>query len=180
LNQKYRDDARVVVVSKAVGRVAGTAQMMVSQAHTISSMSPSWVNAVRSSGRFVDYEWGRTQEVNVMTLDALIETFGRPAFCKIDVEGYECDVLAGLSSAIPVLSFEFTPELAEVGTACIDRLAGLGDYEFNFDVGESMHLRLANWVGPTQIKQQLKAFETDQFGDIYARVVGRAILSHPE
>jgi hypothetical protein len=143
-------------------------------------MSPRWVNAVRSSGRFANYEWGRTQDVTVITLDELIATFGRPAFCKIDVEGSEQDVLAGLSSSIPALSFEFTPEMAEVGTACIDRLAGLGDYEFNYDLGESMHLRLANWVGPREIKQQLKALDADEFGDIYARTVGRANLSDPE
>jgi FkbM family methyltransferase len=170
LNQKYRGDARVVVVSKALGRMAGMAQMMVSQAHTISSISRPWVDAVTSSGRFADYEWGHRQDVTVITLDELIATFGQPAFCKIDVEGSEADVLAGLSSSIPALSFEFIPEMAEAALACIDRLLELGNFEFNYDLSESMHLQLASWVGREEIKARLEALKGDEFGDIYARI----------
>jgi len=167
LNRKYRNNERVVVVSKALGRVAGNAQMMVSGAHTISSMSRPWIEAVRSSGRFADYEWGRSEDVSVITLDELIVQFGVPAFCKIDVEGFELEVLAGLSSPIPALSFEFVPERVEAALACIDRLVELGSYEFNYDIDELMNLRLPSWVGPEDIKARVRALE--KFGDIYAR-----------
>jgi len=44
----------------------------------------------------------------MVTLDAAtIETFGKPFYCKIDVEGWELDVLKGLSQPIPLISFEF-------------------------------------------------------------------------
>jgi FkbM family methyltransferase len=169
LNRKYGTNPHVVVVAKALGSQAGIAPMMVSEAHTISSLSTRWVDAVRSSGRFGDHAWERREQVTVTTLDDLVAEFGLPAFCKIDVEGFESEVLSGLSSPIRVLSFEFTPELAEAGFACIDRLATLGDVEFNYDIGESMHLQLANWIGPEETKARLQALEPNLFSDIYAR-----------
>lgn len=175
LNRKYANDQRVVVVPKAAGRAAGMAQMMLSQADTISSMSSRWVDAVRSSGRFANYEWQGREQVTVTTLDDLIAQFGRPTFCKIDVEGFESEVIAGLSEPIPALSFEFTPELADAAFACIDRLAKLGEVEFNYDLNDSMHLQLTTWAGPEDIKARLRALDTRQFGDIYARFV-----RHPE
>jgi len=35
------------------------------------------------------------------------DEYGLPHFCKIDVEGFEEQALAGLSRPLPVLSFEF-------------------------------------------------------------------------
>jgi hypothetical protein len=57
------------------------------------------------------------------TLDELISAHGSPAFCKIDVEGYEAEVLAALSQPIAALSFEFTPEVRAVALECVDRLS---------------------------------------------------------
>ena len=46
--------------------------------------------------------------VPVTTLDALIERHGVPSFVKVDAEGFEEEVLQGLSRSIKALSFEFT------------------------------------------------------------------------
>ena len=48
-----------------------------------------------------------TFEVPVVTLDAAIEHYGVPAYCKIDVEGWEFEVLRGLSQAVDLISLEF-------------------------------------------------------------------------
>ncbi|GAB4091730.1 class I SAM-dependent methyltransferase [Flaviaesturariibacter terrae] len=57
-------------------------------------------------------------EVTVTTLDELILEYGRPSFIKIDVEGYELEVIRGLSVPVPFLSLEclfpeFRAELRE-------------------------------------------------------------------
>lgn len=46
--------------------------------------------------------------VNAVTLDSLIEIYGKPKYIKIDVEGYEHKVLGGLSQKIDFVSLEFT------------------------------------------------------------------------
>ena len=69
------------------------------------SGSAACARAVASGG-----EWADHAVVPVTTLDALIDRYGLPAFCKIDVEGFEEAVVRGLSRPIPSVSFEFTPE----------------------------------------------------------------------
>ncbi len=169
LQARFDKNPNVSIVPKALGRAAGTAELMVSEADTISSMSSHWVDAVRSSGRFASYQWNERETVVVTSLDTLIGEFGRPAFCKIDVEGFELEVLSGLSSPVPALSFEFTPEVLDTALASVDRLSSLGAAEFNYSLGESMRLQLPRWTNADNLKSILRGGDVKQFGDVYAR-----------
>ena len=64
-----------------------------------------FVAAARGAAGWEDQRWTRTVEAPMTTVDALIARHGLPRFIKIDVEGYEAEVLTGLSrrSAGPVL-----------------------------------------------------------------------------
>lgn len=114
--------------------------------------------------------------VEVTTLDALIKEFGMPSYIKIDVEGYELEVIKGLCSAIPLVSFEFTPELLDVTHECIACLAQLGDIECNYSLGESsFEFNLPNWVTPMELGKELETIRDDitQFGDVFIRTRSR-------
>ena len=167
----FRGDGRVVLVGKALGREEGRAEIHISAAHTISSMSPRWIEAVQESGRFSQYSWDRTEEVAVTTLDRLIADFGVPDFIKIDVEGFEDQVVAGLSRPVPMLSLEFTPERLEPVMAAVDHLSGLGPVEANYSLEESMVFALQEWVDADRIKGILAGLDRQVFGDIYIRSV---------
>lgn len=169
LQRHYGSDSRVILVPQALGRQPGEAEMLVSDAHTISSMSRDWINRVEASGRFGSHRWTSRVSVPVTTLDALIEEHGVPAFCKIDVEGYEAEVVAGLSRALPCVSFEFTPEVMETAYACVDRLGELGTTAFNYSLGETMELALPHWVDRVEMAETLRRLEeSSTFGDVYA------------
>ena len=104
------------------------------------------------------------------TLDDLIARFGEPAFCKIDVEGYELEVLRGLSRPVSALSFEYVPAAQALARACVERLPQLGEYEFNCTAGEEHRWRFDQWLAG----EQIMAFLANQpiesaSGDIYAR-----------
>jgi FkbM family methyltransferase len=173
LRKKYVGQPRVVVVGKALGRRPGLGELMLSPAHTLSSMSEDWIKTVTSSGRFRGFQahsWKRSTTVPITTLDDLIGEFGVPAFCKIDVEGYEAEVLRGLSHPIPALSFEFAPEFMAGTRECLRILANLGPCDFNYSLGESMSLALPKWTTVDGISEALMVLsDRNVFGDIYAR-----------
>lgn len=161
----------LTVEQKALGAVRGHAEILVSNATVLSSLSREWVQAVAASGRFKDYTWHKKAIVPVTTIDALITKYGVPSFIKIDVEGYEYEVLQGLSAPVRTISVEFTPELIESTFRCLDYLATLGRTSLNYSLGESMILALDHWVTASELRRVLETFkyDTEIFGDVYIR-----------
>lgn len=147
----------------------GELTLHVSSNTAISSMAPDWMNALKGRDGWEQFRWDTTQTVPVTTLDALIAQHGRPAFVKIDVEGFELPVLQGLTSPVKALSFEYTPEYLSATRACIDLLMRSGPYRFNFSVKESMEYALPDWASPADLWEGLiNTPVKNRSGDIYA------------
>jgi hypothetical protein len=110
--------------------------------------------------------------VPVTTLDLLIDRYGMPAFCKIDTEGYDLEVLRGLSKPLHALSFEYVPPALDLVELCLRRLSDLGAYEYNWSPGESMAMHWSGWVDARTLSDYLTAFPRQgNPGDVYARLV---------
>ena len=109
------------------------------------------------------------------TLDILIEKFGVPKFIKIDVEGYELEVLKGLSHSIHLISFEYTvPEQIDKVIDCINQIEKHNSkIECNFSRGESMSLEFNKWLSSIEFKNFVSSpeFISTGFGDIYIRKI---------
>lgn len=175
LRRLTRRRGDVTVLAVAAGAEPGRAELAFSPANpTVSSMSRSWRERVRESNPgFNRVRWTGLRLVEVTTLDQLIARYGRPAFCKIDVEGYEARVLAGLSQPLPGLSVEFVSGALDECRACVDRLESLGEYVFNAVAGESRSWRWAEWRPAPAVRDWLDAgAEGLTSGDLYARQVG--------
>jgi FkbM family methyltransferase len=168
----YADDASVMLREMACGERAGRVVLNVNSANpTVSSVSAAFIAAADGAGGWEGQVWDRTTEVPCTTLDALIAQFGCPAFTKIDVEGYEHAVLAGLSRALPALSFEFTTIQREGALACLERLASLGAYGFDVALGESQRLTFGRWVSREEMERHLADLpHTANSGDVYCVV----------
>lgn len=179
LEKKYGSNKRVILVKKAISDKQGEEELMISDSHTLSSMSKEWINSIKSSDMFFvstqAFSWQKTAKVRVTTLNHLIKEYGKPAFLKIDVEGYEYKVLKSLSEPIKVISFEFTPTQVFILSAIniVKHLASIGEVKFNYSFGESISLVLNEWVGPDEISNILLNLpkKTPISGDIYARFI---------
>ena len=171
----YGRDRRVTVVPKAIGARAGTARLAVSSATpTVSSMSPDWIESVTADHRFSRIRWDRSIDVDVVTLDDLVAAHGEPAFCKIDVEGFEVQVLSGLSRPLRALSFEYLPPAHDDALTALGLIKELGDYRYNYSPIETMHLAAEQWLSAAELIGLLETYRPlGRSGDVYARAVAR-------
>ena len=171
LRKKFSGNHNVHVVNKALDKTVGKKELFIDRSHTLSSMAKDWISSVKNSGRFSSHTWDDKVVVETTTLDLLIEKYGKPVFCKIDVEGSEFEVLQGLSQPVNMLSFEFISEFIEPVLNCVHYLSQLGPAEFNYSLAEAMSFTLPNWVDSHGIKTILTTMDKDlsNFGDIYAR-----------
>ena len=172
LRRWFGDDPNIFLIEQAVGAEPGQQTMLVSRrSPTVTTLSPAWIATVQRAQTWESTRWETSISVPVTTLDDLIAQYGEPAFCKIDVEGYELEVLSGLSRPLRCLSFEYIPAAVDFAVACIDRLRDLGVYEFNSSSGESLQLSSVDWVDGARLASWLKTLPADASpGDVYARL----------
>lgn len=170
LQRLYGRSPHITLLDQAIGSAPGKATLHISQrTPTVSTLSRAWMQAVQQDDGFAAVAWNTAVTVPVVTLDDLIGRYGRPAFCKIDVEGFELEALRGLSSPIPALSFEYIPSVPEVAFGCLDRLQQLGSYRFNYAPGESHRLQTGQWLAPNEMRHFLQQLPPqDGSGDVYA------------
>lgn len=170
LKRRFGDHPRVTLVAAALGAAPGKAKLAIDPAHpTVATLSPDFIAQAGESRGFRHVHWREEIEVDVVTLDALIALYGEPAFCKIDVEGYEHAVMEGLSRPLPGLSLEYLPAALDPALIAIARLNRLGTYRFNRSPGETMALAIPRWLGAAEMSAELKRLpRDDKAGDVYA------------
>ncbi len=160
---------QIKVEKIALASTPGSMKMHIANDSTISTLSPDFIKAT-SKERFKSYTWNQTIDVQVSTLNNLIELHGKPAFCKIDVEGFELEVLKGLTQPIPCLSIEYcVPEMQQALVDCVDYLHQLQiEGLFNYSIEETMEFH-TSWMTYAEFKKHIstEAFEETLFGDVY-------------
>jgi FkbM family methyltransferase len=175
---EFRGDPQVTIVAAALGASPGQGKLYPARdLDAISSMSPGWIARVKSSGRFSHYEWGEPFDVPITTLDALIAHHGTPRFVKIDVEGYEAEVVRGLSVAVHAVSIEYNAETLDTARAAAERLRALATaagstYRFNHCRGHAAAFD-HEWSDLETVFERIQRqaqTDPDAWGDVYARL----------
>jgi FkbM family methyltransferase len=170
----YAGDASVTLLESACGASSGALTLRINSTNpTVSTASADFIRAADGAGGWEGQVWDRETTVPCTTLDQLIAQYGLPAFAKIDVEGFEDRVLAGLTRPLPALSFEFTTIQRDVGLACLDRLALLGPYGFDIALGESQALGFGRWISGPEMAAHIAGLPHEaNSGDVYCVLQG--------
>lgn len=168
LKQKF--DKKILIESVGIGETSTTLEMFIASDSTISSFSNEFIEKTKKT-RFKNYEWNKSIKVPIVTLESLIEKYGVPKFCKIDVEGFELQVLKGLKTAIPYISLEYcVPEMSVQLIECLETLNQISPQaKYNFSIGETMTLYFDEWKTFNEIVSFIMTddFIDTAFGDIY-------------
>jgi FkbM family methyltransferase len=173
LKRKFGRNPKVTIVEKAIGAAAGKSKLYISElTPTVSTLADQDWRAIIDQDTSFDVFWQKEKEVDVITIDDLIQMYGVPAFTKLDIENYEFEALKGLSQALPCLSVEFYPTTIDRAVACVELLDQLGAYEYNWSFGESQKMNSTNWFSSQMMKDQLSKIKRgDASGDFYARLI---------
>jgi FkbM family methyltransferase len=170
LRLMFRGVPGFTLVPSLIGASEGEAVLRLNSANpTVATASADFIAAAAGAPGWEGQVWDAEIPLPRTTLDALIAAHGMPDFVKIDVEGWEAEVLAGLSRAPRALSFEFTTIQRDVALASLARLSALGFQHFNASLGESLE-----WEFPAAVKASAMADwlrnlpATANSGDIYA------------
>ncbi len=163
-------DAQVTLVEAACGDHDGSITLRINSANpTVSTASDAFIGAAHGADGWAEQVWDHEIAVRCTTLDSLIARHGLPALLKIDVEGFEAHVLAGLTRPVPVISFEFTTIQRDVAEACLALLETLGPYRFNVALGESQRLELDEPASAEAMGGYLRELpHAANSGDVYA------------
>jgi FkbM family methyltransferase len=97
--------------------------------HT-STCLEAWTNGLYKIDPKKRSKYWKKIRIDAVTLDSLIEKHGVPFYVKIDVEGFENKVLAGLSHRPVYMSLEYTGGYKQIFEECLSHFKRLGYKKF--------------------------------------------------
>ena len=100
-----------------------------------SSLSKKHIETTVTERNITKSELIKNNKVVVEKIENYIKKYGIPIYIKIDVEGYEYEVIRGLETAVPLISLEANlPEFCQESINCINYLSNISSdkYMFNF------------------------------------------------
>ena len=169
--RKRFNNRNVIIDSRGLSNEIGEKKFRIANADTISTFSEDWVNNSRFTG---GYSWNEGIIVDTTTLDSVIEQYGTPDYIKIDVEGYEFEVLTSLTKVLEntIISFEWAEEQKNKIEQTIKYLFNLGYKKFSYTEADKILMDVEiDWrtIDKLNLIENLDDQRKDKWGMIYVK-----------
>ena len=130
------NNSNIVVDNRGLSDKSGKQKFNICTQHTISTFSDDWIK----HSRFSEYTWDETVEIETTTLDAIIDQYGIPDYVKIDIEGYEYEVLTAFTKVIDnsVFAFEWAEEQKYKIDEILKYVYKIGYNKFGYTIGDHL------------------------------------------
>lgn len=173
LNSRFKFNKKINIENVAVGQKSGSNMFYIlDDGIEVNTMNPKWKSIIEnnSNNRFHEKRlFKKSFEVKTITLVELIEKYRLPDYIKIDVEGYEWSVIQGLTTIVPLISFECNlPEFLSETISCIEYLNEISS-EYLFDIAIDNKFVFNNWVDKNEVQEKLISL-TIGSAEIYAKI----------
>jgi FkbM family methyltransferase len=174
LHNRYinNPNANVKVLNQVIANCEGELPFYACPDSTaLSTCSDTWTTDSRYAKTYSLLFAKEDKMIKATTIDSLINSYGKPAYCKISTCNFEYEALRGLSIPIRYISFEFHQEF-DTYLSCLDRLESLGYNKFNMTLGSKADFALAQWASRSELEQflaqQIHPLGEPLCGEVYA------------
>ncbi|MEO7306364.1 MAG: FkbM family methyltransferase [Ferruginibacter sp.] len=169
---KIKYGKKAIILQKGAGATNEMKEFYISNNTAVSSFKKDWVDEFKDS-RFPGSSIQAVEKIEMVTLDSLIDIYGKPNFIKIDVEGFEMEVFRGLTNSFGYLSFEYAvPEKAQDVTEILKYLKSkYSRLTCNFAICNDSSFALKAWMPIAEMLEyvQQEYFNSTFAGDIYIK-----------
>jgi FkbM family methyltransferase len=158
LTKMFEND-NVVVDTRGLSNEVGRKIFNISEADSVSTFSQDWINDSRFSKKI---KWSHPTEVETTTLDNVIDEYGVPDYVKIDVEGYEYEVLISFTKFLPntLFAFEWAEEMKNKIYLITEHVYKLGYKSFAFtEEDEVLFDDQLTWIDYQELLNEIESFE---------------------
>ena len=145
LQTKFRN-TNVKVYNYALGtNVSKSFLYIVEENEAYNSLKKKHIITTVSSRGIATLDSVKKEKIKIEKLENFITKFGIPKYIKIDVEGYEYEVLKGMETVVPLLSFEVNlPEFLNESLKAIAYLQNISSNKYLFNFSSSTNSFLEN------------------------------------
>jgi len=162
LHYRYKNNPEVIIVNKGVSDKEGEMTLHVQEFRSgYNTLSDKWVDALEHNGdaKLADNNPFTNQyQVAITTLDKLIEELGNPFYIKIDVEGLELNVIKGLSSPVPFITFEANlPEFLSETIEIVNIIDSLSGGKTTFKTGILEQIKQEHWMDKQELLKNIQS-----------------------